>query len=255
MGKSKLTVDKSTAGASIIITVAAFAIERIIEIFCEPSRPLAFALMASMAALFFVVVVLLLKNNNAFYGLLAALIGYKMLPPAVLMVKQVSHIGEAAYYLLTFVAGLVFMALIVRFYRMQESGQKIEALPILAIMFAVPMFTKVGQDLYGFIMTRTGNMLYYYFTTFALYIIASAIVLAIAYKANYTSMRFVAYYELLALGINILRRFAVVIAHSISGEHTSRSYFVWIAIFAALIIVFFIAKNLKSKEEIKALEK
>lgn len=250
MSKINIGKDKITSVLSIVIVVAAYAVERLVEIFCTPSRPLALGLSITMVVALAVVLALLFKNKNPFYGMLAALLGYKMLPPSIGMMKTVSLWGEELYFLVCVFASLAFMYLIVRIYRLQNSDDKIQTLPILAIMLAVPFFTEIAQRSYRFIMIKTGNMLYYYFLCFACYTVASLVILAIAYRSNYASMRFTAYFEFVALGINALKKIGGIIALTIANEHVSRSYYCWIAVYAVIAVLFLIAKNKK-----KALEK
>ena len=248
MSKTKLIRDKSIAILSIAISVAAYAVERLIEIFCEPSRALSFGLAFSMTLCLGAVCFLLLKNKNVFMGLLASLIGYKMLPPTISMISSTSLYGEELYYLVRCAAALIFIALIVKFYRLQKGEERIKTLPILAIMLSTPFFTKIATDSYSFVMVKTGNMLYYYFLTFACYIVGSLVILAIAYRANYASMRFAAYFEFIALGINALKRIGAIVATVSAGDHISRSYYCWIAIYAVLALGFWLAKEKKRKE-------
>lgn len=247
MGNLKITKDKTTAVIAIIITVGAHAVERLIEIFAEPSRALSFGIAVVMTLLLGVVCLLLFKNKNTFFGLLAALLGYKMLPPTIKMVTDMSLYASELYYLVRCAAMLLFIIIIVKFYRQQKGDEKIEVLPILAIMMSVPFFMQIASHSYRFFMIKTGSMLYYYFASFACYIIASLVILAIAYKSNVASMRFTAYFEFVCLGINILKKVGVIIALAIQGDHISRSNYCWIAIYAVLIFCFWLAKEQKKK--------
>lgn len=249
MGKIKLGKDKSTSFISIFIIVAAYAIERLVEIFFEPSRVVSLILIIGMVVALGVVFALMTKNENPFFGLLASILGYKMLPPTINMVGEVSLYGQEAYYLLRCFATLLFLYLIVKAYRLQTGTKDeiIRVVPILSLMLAVPFFTDIATNSYYFIMTKTGNMLYFYFAQFALYIVASVFMLVVSMKANYNSLRFASYFEWTALGINALKKLGAIVAMAIAGDHISKSYYVWIAIYAAIALMFYIVKNNKKK--------
>lgn len=250
MGKIELTKDKSTSFISIFIIVAAYAVERLAEIFFEPSRLMALILIIAMSACLAVVAVLMAKNESPFFGLLASLIGYKMLPPTIKMVGEVSLYGQEAYYLLRCGASLLFMYLIVKAYRLQKGDKDeiIRTVPILALMLAIPFFTGIAQNSYYFVMTKTGNMLYFYFLQFACYIIGSLVILVLACKANYNSLRFASYFEWTALGINAIKKIGAIVAMAVVGDHISKSYYVWIVVYAFVAVCFLVVKNKKKKE-------
>lgn len=249
MENIKLNRDKGLCLFSIVIIVASYAVERLIEIFFTPTKSFALALGAVLIVLTVIVFVILLKTNNPFFGLLTSLLGYKMMPPSVRMLTEKSLYGEEAYYLACKAAVILFVILIIRFYLMQNGTDKIKALPILAIMLVVPFFSEIGAQSLDFFLTKTGSMLGYYIANFVCYTAASLIILGIAYKSNYESMRFTAYFEFVALGVNALKRIGAVIANVPQGIHISRSYYVWIAIYAVLIVCFFFAKQKKKKEQ------
>lgn len=249
MGNFKLTKDKSTSIISIVITVAAYASERLVEIFVQPTRTVAFVLVVGMTLALALVYLLLLKNKNVFYGLLAALIGYKMLPPTISMIAKMSIYGDMVYYLVRCLGSIIFLVLVIHYYKLQKGKDKIMSVPVLMIMWAVPFFTKIAEKSYYFLMIKTGNMLYYYFACFALYAIASMVILVVAYKSNYASMRFTSYFEFVALGINALKKIGSIIALSISHSHISKSVYCWIALYIILAICFYVAKEKKKKLE------
>ena len=97
-------------------------------------------------------------------------------------------------------------------------------------------------------MAVMGNMLYLYFTQFAFYALAMLVIILVCVRTNYTTSRFVAYYEFFALGVNILRKSCAIAVLSIQGEHVSASLYCWIAIFAIFIVVFAVFKNIEKKK-------
>lgn len=249
MDKINLNKDKKLCILVTAIFTLSYAFERLVEIFTEPTRVLSFSTAIIMAALVAVCGVLLYKSKNPFFGLLASLIGYKMMPPSIAMMTQKSVYGAEAYYIFTKLSAIMFVCLIARFYYMQKEDKKIRSLPLLALMLVIPFFSDISEHSLYFFLNKTGSMMGYYFSSFACYIIASLIILILAYKSGYHSMRFAAYFEFVALGINIMRKGAAIIATTIiMHNHISRSYYVWIAIYIGLIALFWLAKNKKKKE-------
>lgn len=242
--------NQTNAILSIIAILIAYAGERLVEIFTEPSRTYAFALMVAMVLAVAIVYLLLSKNNNSFYGLLAALVGYKMLPPSINMVDEVSVTGELAYFIFKKACALIFIYLIIKFYNMQKDNNKIKVVPIVAIMLSVDFFMEIGYQSREFFLMRTGSMLGVYMSFFACYAIAHLVVLFVSYKSNYTSLRFATYYTYMALGINALKRVGAIIANEVMGSHISRSYYAWIAVYAVIAILFTVAKSVAKKKEL-----
>lgn len=248
MAKTKVLDNRVSAVLSIVVILAAYAGERLVEIFVAPSRSYAFSLIIGMILAVAATLLLLSKNTNAFFGLLASILGFKMLPPSINMISEVSITGEFAYFIFKKLVTLAFIYLIVRFYRLQKEEEKIRAVPIVAIMISVQFFMEISTYSYRFFVIRTGSMLGYFFASFACYALAHLTVLVLSYKANYTSLRFATYYAYMALAINALKKICAIIAMSSAGDHISRSHYVWIAVYAGIAVVYAIVKNIAKKK-------
>lgn len=239
--------NKSISLASIAVIVGSYAMIKLIEIFTAQGGNSTLILAFTMTALLGIVVLLLSKCKSAFMGLLASIIGYKMMPAGISGLKSASLDASMLYFIVQKAGALLFILLIVKFYRMQKSHDKIKVLPILAAMFSVTFANRISDESYTYFVDRTGSILGYYFTCFICFIIASMVILLVAYTSNYESMRFTAYFQFAAMAINLLRRIAVVILLHINSTHISKSYYCWIAIYTAVIICFYIAKEHKKK--------
>lgn len=239
--------NKSISLASIAIIVGSYAVIKLIGMFTEQGRTATLVLAFTMTALLGVVVLLLSKCRSAFMGLLASIIGYKMMPAGISGLKSASLDASMLYFIVQKAGVLLFILLIIKFYRMQNSHDKIKVLPILAAMFSVTFANKIAEESYSYFVDGTGSVLGYYFTCFICFIIASMVILLVSYTSNYESMRFAAYFQFTAMAINLLRRIAVVILLHINSIHISKSYYCWIAIYTAVIICFYLAKEHKKK--------
>ena len=248
MEKKFFTKENIMCVFATLIVVLAYGGQRIIEVTLSPDKKLALILAIIYTILLALVLYLISKSNNSYFGILAALIGYKMMPPPIGFLSQTTVDGATLYYLVGRAAAVLFVVVVYKLYKSQEEPHEIRSLPLLAIMLSVPFFTKISQVMSSYFMYKTGNMLYCYFAQFALYIAAVAVILAVAYVSGYTSLKFTAYFEYTALSINILRMLGKIGYFAVSHEHISKSYYVWIAIFVALMAVFAIAVKKKQKE-------
>lgn len=237
---------------SIGIMVVCYAVERLLEIATKLDRTtsiiLAMIFTVALAAIYFV----LSKTTNSFFGLLAGLIGYKLMPPSINALSAFSVDASMLYYIIQKAGIVIFVLLIIKMYKMQQDADKIRLIPILAAMVIIPFCGGIGNSIGTYLTYQFGNMLYLYFSQFAAYIIGSLVILAAACKSNYTTLRFISYFEFVALGINILRKLAVAVVLLAQGEHVSKSVYVWIVIFVAVIAMFVIAKNKRKKIELNA---
>ena len=91
-------------------------------------------------------------------------------------------------------------------------------------------------------------MLLGYFSQFACYAAATLIILVIAYCSGAYSLRFAAGYEFIALFINIVRVGAKIGYRVINSWHISKSFFVWIALYAVLMVCFAAALKIQAKK-------
>lgn len=239
--------NKSISLASIVIIVGSYAVVKLLGMFTASGRTETLILAFTMTALLGVVVLLLSKCESAFMGLLASIIGYKMMPVGISGLKSASLDASMLYSIVQKAGVLLFILLIIKFYRMQNSHDKIKVLPILAIMFSVTFANGISSESYSYFTHKTGSMLGYYFTCFVCYIIASMVIMLVAYTSNYESMRFAAYFQFVAMAINLMRRISVVLLLHINSAHISKSYYCWIVIYIAVIVCFFVAKEHKKK--------
>lgn len=244
---TKLNKNKITFLGAVCLCVASFAAGRLISMLAQPEGK-EFVIIALIFTLMLgVVCILISKIENAFLGIFAALIGYKMMPPDISGMSNDTDSGML-YFVVKNAAVLIFIMLIYKFYKMQEEKNKISILTILLAMAAVTFANSFSSQTLDYFLQKTGSKLGYYFTGFICYILASMVILIVSYCSNYESMRFAAYYEFTVLGINIAKRGVVIAINLANSQHISNSYYCWIVIYAAIIAVFYIAKNKKKKE-------
>lgn len=246
-----LKKDQSKCVFAIGLIMACYAGVRLVEIFAQSTKSSSLVLAMICTLALAVVYFIISKTSNAFYGLLAGIIGYKMMPPVITTLINHTTDGAVLYYLVRKAAVVLFVLLIIKLYRMQKDDDKIKLIPILAIMVVVPFCSEVGRVIGTYLTNQLGgSMIPYYFTCYAFYIIAAMVILYSALKSNYATLRFTCYFEFIALAINTLKKIAVIVAFAIKGNHISKDYFVWIVVFVALMAVFALIKNNRKKAEL-----
>lgn len=232
-----------------ILIVGAYGIEKILEAFVEPTKTFGILSAMVMTVLFAVVIFLISKCKSVFFGLLASLIGFKMMPVPILYLSKVSADAGILYYTLQRIALIFFVLMIIKHYKNQENTEnKIRLIPLVALLVCVPFFMDTAGVLGRYFTYYSGTMLSLYFTQFAFYILTLLVIILVCIRSNYTTARFVAYYEFFALGINILRKICAIAVISLQGAHVSGSLYCWIAIFAIGIVIFAIFKNIEKKK-------
>lgn len=245
----KLSGDKIKCLSAIAIIVGCYGVQRLVEVFSSPSTKTTLAMMFMFVFGLVAAVYLIANSKHALMGMLASLIGYKMMPPAMPGLQYVSVDGSMIYFVIQKFSVVLFIVLTIKMYRLQKEPAKVKALPVLACMCVVPFMLQTSVQLGDYLMYQIApTMLYSYFSQFVFYIIATAVILLVAYQANYESMRFVAYFEFVAIGINILRKVGLISALLIQNEHVSKSYYVWIFIYVVCIIMTLFAKKSKGKK-------
>ncbi len=249
MKNSAIDKDSKISIITTIVILVSYAAQRLFGFYAEPTKQIAIILAMFNTALLLAVTLILLKRTNVFFALLSALIGFKMLPVSIPYLHSFSKDADLLYFVVGKAAMVIFAFVAYSLYRKQEEPKAIKPLPIIALMFSVPFFSDISTVFTSYFLDRTGSMLYGFFSQYACYIAASFVILGIAYASGYDSMRFAAYFEYAALTINIIRVAGRVILLMSTSEHISKSNYGWLIIYAALIICFIVAKNIKKKKE------
>ncbi|MBR0412120.1 MAG: hypothetical protein IJI47_00940 [Eubacterium sp.] len=249
MENLKLNKNRSLCLAAIIITVACQAIEKILEVAVHPGQTIGLICAMLYTLCVAVVYYIITKGTSSFMGILAALIAFKMMPPPITYLTRVSPDGAMLYFIVQKVALILFAVLVYKFYREQETPRAIKPLPILVIVLAVPFFNEISSFTSSYLQFKTGSVIPSYLAQYACYAAAVLITLAIAYTSGRESMRFAAYFEFCALGINTCRQLGKL-GYYIATEHQlSKSTALWIVVLVGLAVVNFIMLNKSKKAE------
>ena len=237
MGKIKLEKNQRTGAICIFIIVASYAIERVIELFVPSSKTLGIVLAMIYTVLLAAVVFTLSKCEDVETGLLASLLGYKMMPVSVSFLDKYSPEAYLLYCYVKFAAIAMFIYLIYKFYIKQKTPRAISAPVILAIIFAVPFFNQISSLTQSYLLDKTGSMLLPYFTACAFYAAATFVILGIGYVSSYESVKFAATFECFAIVINALKVCARIGYRIINSWHISKSFYLWLIVYTLLIVI------------------
>ena len=249
MGKIEMNKDNKLNLAAVFIIVFSYAAERLIELFVPHSKPLGIILAMVYTVLLALVVYILSRTKEYAVGLLAAMLGYKMMPVSISFLHEYSVDALFLYNVVKYAAMIMFLVIIYRLYVRQPEPKDIKVPVILAILYCVPFFSEIARFLSSYFYMKTGSMLMPYFAGYACYAAATVIILIIAYYSGKTSFTYAAYFEFAALGINAVKYATKIGYRLINDWHISKSFYLWIVLYAVLAIATAVALKYNEKRE------
>ncbi len=246
----KLTAQRKKSLLAIVIILISYAAERLIEMFIPNGRKLGIVLAIVYTLILALTLYIIYSARDTYFGLMAALFGYKMMPVSISFLYSYSHSADLLYFIVKKAAMLMFLVLIYWLYIQQDKDKekRVSAPTVLVLIFSVPFFTEISNALFRFFLDRTGSMLYGYLSQFAVYAFATFVIIGVAYYSGCFSLRFATLYEMLALLINTVKVGAKIGYRVLNGWHISKSFFVWIALYAVLMVCFAFALRLKERK-------
>ena len=246
--KEKVNKGKLYCLISAIIIIGCYAVQRLTSVAFPIDRSLAIIEAMIFSAFVAVVYFLVTKSEEPFYGILISILGFKMMPPNISYLKELSLGADIVYYIVTKAAVVIFAFAIIKLFKEQKYEQKIKALPILFLIAAVPFTNEIASTLSDFSYSLTnGSKLYEYFIRFAIYSVTMLITLYYASKSNKINAKLLCDYTIIALLVNVARRISVIIILAVQNTHISKSYFCWLAIYIFFIAAFSVLKSKKVK--------
>ena len=250
MEKLKPNKSQTMCVFAIALVVFAQALEKILEVAITPSKDLGIIFAMLYTVITAVVFVIVSRSQSSFTGMLAAIFALKMLPPKITYLAAVDVDATMLYYIVQKMSVVLFAVLIYKMYKMQEEPRQIKPLPVLVLILSVPFFNEISVFFQKYLLFKSGTMLYSFFAEYICYAVAVMLILAVAYGTGGKTLKFVTYFQVTALCINILRTLGKVGYFAVSHQHISKSLYGWIIVYAALIVVFLVSnKMLKSKSE------
>ena len=242
--KEKISSGRINCILSAIIVFGSYIVERVLSMGAEVNKTSVLVQAFCFTLATGVVFLLISKSDEPYYGIMMALFGIRMMPPEITALEDITASAGFIYFIVQKFALVLFIITIIHLYREQMSENKIPVIPILATACVVPFFNEIMTAMSDYIIKLSGNMLYVYFSQFAIYSCAMIVLLYIAFRSNNLGARMICDFQLVALVLGIGRRVcAVVITTLVNGDHISRSYYCWIAIYVVFFIAFYIVRK------------
>lgn len=241
--KEKITKGKLLCLLSAGIIFGTYIVQRIISLLFEPTEKGVLVQAIVFSALTAIVYFLVSRSDEPFYGILAAIFGIRMLPPAITGLAQCSPQGNLLYYFVEKAAFVIFAFAIVKLYELQKRPRMIKPIPILCTIIVVPFFNEISATVSKFIVDQSGKMLYAYFASFAIYGVAMLCLLFVATRCSKVSAALICDFQMVALLLNAGRRICAIIIQTANSVHISRSYYCWIVIYAVFFVAFYVLRK------------
>lgn len=201
-------------------------------------------------ALTFVVYLLIAKSKEAYYGILMAMFGIRMLPIDIFNLGDFSKITNLAYFLVDRVSVIVFLLIIIMLYRSQKKPAEIKAIPIIAIITIVPFFNEIQSTVFEYLVSiSNGNLMMAFMSEYIVYSVAMIALLFVATRSNKTGIRMICDFQLLALTLNIGKRTVAVAINLFKNQHISGSYYGWILVYIVFFLMFYFFRKTALKQE------
>ena len=249
--KERISSGRINCILSAIIVFGSYIVERVLSMGTEVSKTSLLVQAFCFTLATGVVFLLISKSEEPYYGIIMALFGIRMMPPEITAFDDITVSAGFIYFIVQKFALILFIITIIYLYRKQKGESKIPVIPILATACVVPFFNEIMDAMSNYLIEITGNMLYVYFSQFAIYSGALLVLLFIALRSNNLGARLICDFQLVALALNIGRRAcAVVITTLVNSAHISRSYYCWIAIYVVFFIAFYIVRKKNVIEKI-----
>ncbi|MGN0530883.1 MAG: hypothetical protein ACI4IH_07335 [Eubacterium sp.] len=234
------------AVASIGLTFICYVAEKVFKRLTPWNEASAIIQAIIFTCAVFVVLALLYKSKDIFYGLMASIFAFKMLPPDILMLRSTNIDAAAVYYLVRKAALVLFLLMIYKFYKMQETQdkyEKIHAASIGALLLVVPFCSEIGAEFANYALMRTGSMMLPYALQAAAYIVAVCVLAGVCFLFKGKSAVLIADFSIIGFFINAARKAVSVLIIASAGYHVSKSYICWIIIYAVMAVVMVLVRK------------
>lgn len=245
--KEKLSRGKIYCIISTVIIFGSYIAQRVINLAVEQTRSTVIIEAFVFSLLTAVVYFFVSKSNEPFYGILTATFGIRMLPPEISALSYFSPEADLVYFIVEKFAFAIFIISIIKLFEQQEKPRQLKPIPIICTIIVVPFFNEIQTTVYNYLESvSNGNLIYAYFSTFAVYSLAMITLLFVAVRCNKQGAQFICDFQIVALILNFGRRVCAVVINLINGTHLSRSYYCWLVIYIFFLAAFCYIKKRRS---------
>ncbi len=199
------------------------------------------------------VFMLLSKCKNSYWGILAGIFAFKIMPPDIVMLRSVNFDAACVYYLVRKAALVLFLYAVYKLYKSQDDNEdRLRALPIASLFLVIPFAASVAETLSKYAYIKTGSMMVPYALGAGFFIAAAFVLMIICNICPGKNASLICDYAIISFAVNFARKICSVIILGANGYHISKSYFCWFAIYAVLIAAFAIIKTKTGSRPAKA---
>ncbi len=200
----------------------------------------AFVFTLAVAAVFLI----LLKAKDAYFGLIAGIFAFKILPPNIDMLRATNLDAACVYFIVRKMALVLFLYVIYKLYVSQNKQEDhIRAMPIAALLLVIPFVSGVSNELEQYALLKTGSMMLPYALDAGSYIAACAVLALVCLVFKGKNAALICDFSIIGFVIGGARKLCSLIIISSSGQHLSKSYICWVAIYLVLIVAFAVVRK------------
>lgn len=195
---------------------------------------------AAVAAVFFI----LIKTKEPYFGMIAGIFAFKLLPPDMDMLSAYNLDAACVYYIVRKMALVLFLYVIYKIYMSQRKTENhIRALPVAALLVVIPFFTDVSNPLEEYAYIKTGSMMLPYALDAGFYIAAACILGIFCLIFTGKSAALICDFSTIGFVLGAARKLSSALIILNAGMHLSKSYICWIAIYIALAAAFAVLRK------------
>lgn len=245
MKKLSFTKDQWLSLFSLAIVILCYAGEKAMKRLVPWSETSAliqaFVFTVAVAAVYLI----LSKAKDAYFGMIAGIFAFKILPPDMEMLRAYNMDASCVYFIVRKMALVLFLYTIYRLYLRSKKGQAdpIRALPVAALLLVVPFLTGMSNDFEQYAYIKTGSMMLPYALDAGFYIAAMCVLGAVCVLFRGRNAALVCDFSMIGFVVGGARKLCSALIILNANLHLSKSYICWIAIYAVLIAAFAVLRK------------
>ena len=200
----------------------------------------AFVFTLAVAAVFLI----LIKTKEPYFGMIAGIFAFKLLPPNIDMLSAYNLDAACVYYIVRKMALVLFLYAVYKIYLSQNKKENhIRALPVAALLIVIPFVTSISNPLEQYAYVKTGSMMLPYALDAGFYIAAVCVlgIFCLVFRGKNAAL--ICDFSTIGFVLGAARKLSSTLIILNAGMHLSKSYICWIAIYVALIAVFAVLRK------------
>lgn len=185
------------------------------------------------------VFLIIMRFKDSYFGIITGIFAFKILPPDIEMLREMNIDAACVYFIVRKMALVLFLYAVYKLYAAQKKEERhIRTVPIAALFLVIPFVSGVSNDLEQYALIKTGSMMLPYALDAGSYIAACAVLALVCFVFRGKNAALVCDFSTVGFIIGGARKLCSIIIISLAGQHLSKSYICWVAIYAVLIAAF-----------------